>query len=73
MNRKPKTSEQVRAEFQRRGKTFSSWAKERGYDPAEVSRVLNGLRRGHRGKCHEIAVALGLKVEEPDYPEALAA
>ena len=71
--KKPKTPDQVRAEFDRRGKTFAQWAEEHGYPRAEVSRVLTGACRAKRGRGHEIAVKLGLKVEEPECPEALAA
>lgn len=56
-----KTPTEVKAEFRARGKTFSSWAKENGYDPTHVSRVLNGTIKASYGKSHEIAMKLGLK------------
>lgn len=55
------TPEQVKARFQREGKTFTAWATENGYRTNEVYRVLNGQAKCHYGKAHEIAVKLGLK------------
>lgn len=55
------TADQVKARFRREGKTFSSWAREHGYSPNKVIRVLNGFDKGHYGQSHEIAVKLGLK------------
>ncbi|MCX8581427.1 DNA-binding protein [Gilliamella sp. B3482] len=55
------TSQQVKQQFQQRGKTIKSWAIENGYHPVVVYNVLNGLSRAHRGKTHDIAVKLGLK------------
>jgi gp16 family phage-associated protein len=57
------TPEAVKRKFNQQGKTFSSWARDNGYTPQEVSRVLNGFTKGTRGKSHEIAVKLGLKKE----------
>ena len=55
------TPDQIKNNFRQRGHTFSQWARERGYRPQQVLRVLSGCDKGHRGKAHEIAVALGLK------------
>lgn len=55
------TADQVKAKFLKEGKTFSEWARERGYTPQKVYLVLNGQIKATRGKGHEIAVALGLK------------
>ncbi len=55
------TPEEVKAKFQREGKTFTEWAQEHGYRRTDVYRVLNGLSKAQRGKGHEIAVKLGLK------------
>jgi gp16 family phage-associated protein len=55
------TPEQIKKQFRQRGDTFSQWARERGYRPQQVLRVLNGFDKGHRGKAHEIAVELGMK------------
>lgn len=55
------TPEQVKAKFQREGKTFSQWAKDNGYTPHHVYLVLNGASKAKYGKGHEIAVKLGLK------------
>ncbi|HDR1101090.1 DNA-binding protein [Pasteurella multocida] len=56
-----KTPDQVRMEFYKEGKTFTLWAKENGYHPVVVSRVLNGASKAQRGKTLEIAIKLGLK------------
>lgn len=57
------TPEQVKEQFQRRGQTFTQWAKDNGYTHQEVYRVLNGQVKARYGKCHDIAVKLGLKSE----------
>jgi gp16 family phage-associated protein len=58
---KPITPEQLKANFNREGKTFADWARDRKYTPQEVYRVVNGLCKAKRGKSHRIAVELGLK------------
>lgn len=55
------TPEQLKAKFEREGKTFSGWAEERGYTRQDVYRVVNGMVKAKRGKGHQIAVELGLK------------
>lgn len=55
------TPEQVKAKFQREGKTFTEWARENGYRLNHVYLVLNGGVKAKYGKGHEIAVKLGLK------------
>ena len=55
------TPDQVKKSFRLRGQTFSDWARNNGYPPNKVLRVLNGFDKGHYGKAHEIAVKLGLK------------
>lgn len=62
-----KTPEQVKAEFNARGKTFTDWAKGHGFPRRDVYLVLNGQSKCLYGRAHEIAVAFGLK---PD-PSAL--
>ncbi len=57
------TPEQLKAKFENEGKTFSGWAEDHGYTRQAVYRVVNGFAKAKRGKAHEIAVALGLKVE----------
>nr|WP_294863776.1 DNA-binding protein [uncultured Pseudogulbenkiania sp.] len=56
-----KTPEQVRAEFDLRGVSISSWAKANGYPAALVYQVLRGNKPCRIGMSHEIAVKLGLK------------
>lgn len=57
----PKTPEQVKQEFRARGKTFTSYAREKGIHVNEVYKVLNGQYKSNYGRAHEIAVELGLK------------
>ena len=58
------TSEEVKAEFSRRGLSISEWARKRGFSVALVYQILSGARRPTRGQSHNIAVALGLKEGE---------
>lgn len=58
------TAEQVKQRFKARGKTITAWAEENGYSRNEVYRVLNGQAKAHYGKAHDIAVKLGLKVDD---------
>ncbi len=59
------TPEQLKQKFRREGLTFTAWAKENGYHPRNVIRLVNGFDKGHFGKAHEIAVKLGLKPGQP--------
>lgn len=47
---------------------MKGWCLERGYSPSTAYAVLNGASKNYRGKAHEVAVALGLKVG-PDATE----
>ena len=59
--RKVKTAAQVREEFRRNGRTFTSWAREHGYTQSLVFEVLRGRILCTYGKSHEVAVLLGMK------------
>lgn len=59
---KPLTPAQLKAKFAREGKTFREWSRENGYSHVDVSHVVTGRNLATRGKGHEIAVKLGLKV-----------
>lgn len=73
MSRKPPlTPDQVKARFRARGQTLTAWALEHGYSRQTVYRVLNGQLKARFGEAHEIAVKLGLKVEQPDADASLA-
>ena len=61
--RQPLTPEQVKAKLRARGVTCSDWARQHGYSPQKVIRLLNGYEKGHYGQSHEIAVKLGLKAD----------
>ena len=54
------TPDEVKAEFDRHGVTIAEWAREHGYPPPLVYRVLNGASP-KRGTSHKIAVQLGIK------------
>lgn len=56
-----KTTEQVRSEFNRLGRTISDWSRQHGFNRSLVYAVLEGRAKGNRGKSHTIAVLLGLK------------
>ena len=55
------TAEQVKSQFKNEGKTFTAWAKKRGYRLNDVYRVLNGQLKANYGNAHQIAVDLGMK------------
>lgn len=55
------TPDQIKQNFRQRGMTFSQWARDNGYPPNRVLRVLNGFDKAYYGKAHEIAVKLGMK------------
>ena len=55
------TTDQVKANFAKNGKTFAGWARENGFQPSTVIAVINGVNKGRHGQAHEVAVALGLK------------
>jgi len=59
-----KTPCEVKAEFARKGKSISSWAKENGFVKGTVFSILNGNRPCRIGESHKIAVMLGLKEGE---------
>ncbi|HWV09731.1 MAG TPA: DNA-binding protein [Pseudomonas sp.] len=64
-----KTRAQIRAEFARRGQSYTGWAKQRGYTPNTVIAIcndddINPRLKCTRGEAHNIAVDLGLKEGE---------
>lgn len=59
---KPYSADQVRAFFLAAGEPISTWAESNGYTRHEVYCVLGGQRKATRGKCHEIALKLGMKL-----------
>ena len=61
-----KTAAEVKEDFIRRGITIANWAKEHGYRPYTVYRVLDGKLKGHYGISHRIAVDLRLKEPAQD-------
>ena len=58
---KVKTTDQVRADFNRIGKPVTEWARQHGFKPNLVYEILRGRGLCKRGKSHQIAVMLGLK------------
>lgn len=59
-----RTSEQIRAEFQRKGVSIAGWATAHGFNTNLVFEVLAGRKKGVRGQSHQIAVMLGMKEGE---------
>ncbi len=55
------TPQQIKDQFRARGETVGQWADKNGFPRDLVYRVLNGRSPAWRGKCHQAAVALGLK------------
>ncbi len=55
---------EARREFSRTGLTIASWARTNGYPYKAVCDVLSGRNKGHFGRAHDIAVALGIKEGE---------
>lgn len=67
MTQKPlKTPKQVKAEYRAKGIPLSHIAKEQGWFPQDIYKVLNGMARCNYGKPHEIAVYFGLKHADDD-------
>ena len=54
------TPTEVKAEFERQGVSIADWARENGFAPPLVYRVLNGAIP-KRGTSHQIAIELGIK------------
>jgi len=61
MAQRVKTPEQVKKEFDRRGKSVRGWAAENDLPEKVVYDVLSGRLKGRRGVAHEVATRLGLK------------
>lgn len=57
-------SKEIKCRFEREGKSIADWARENGFYPNEVHRVLNGFSKAKRGRGHAIAVALGIKTNQ---------
>lgn len=55
------TPDELRRLFEINGQSIAAWARDRGFSPALVYRVLRGETSAKRGKTHEIAIALGIK------------
>lgn len=60
----PRTSRDVKQEFERKGISIASWARANGFETNLVFEVLAGRKKGVRGQSHRIAVKLGLKAGE---------
>lgn len=58
---KPKTPDEVRAEFLAAGITVAEWCRTHGFNRMTVVDLLLGRQKGLRGAAHRAAVALGLK------------
>lgn len=56
-----KTPEQIKSELARQGRSAADLARQHGFKPNDLYKVLNGFMKCKRGKGHEIAVAIGMK------------
>lgn len=56
-----RTTEDVRKDLERRGKTIRQVAREIGVSERVLYEVLRGRFKGRRGQSHRAAVLLGLK------------
>lgn len=56
-----KNKEEVMNELLFNGQSVSGWAREHGFHPSMVRRVINGEVSGRIGASHKIAVMLGMK------------
>ena len=61
MNSDLKTPEQIKAELARQGRSAADLARQHGFQPNDIYKVLNGFMKCKRGKGHAIAIALGMK------------
>lgn len=72
--RRLRTSQEIEADWLRRGDTKAAWARRNNFNPVTVGQVLAGKNKGSRGVGHVIAVKLGLKdgeiVEEVGHEDA---
>lgn len=55
------TVDEVKEQFEKQGKTFAQWAREKGFKYRTVTAVINGTNKGRYGEAHRVAVALGIK------------
>lgn len=60
--RKPYDGARVRELFRASGLSLAEWAKANGYTAAQVYDVTGGQLKGVRGRSHEIALKLGMKL-----------
>lgn len=56
-----KTSEEVKADFEKNGISIRSWAEANGFQRTDVYAVLDGRNKAKYGSGHTIAIALGMK------------
>ena len=61
MTKHMSTTDQVRERFRREGSSLKQWARENGFKPDAVYRVMAGINKGYYGRAHVIATKLGLK------------
>jgi len=61
-----RTHAEVQQWFRNHGVTIGEWSEKRGFNPALVYQVVRGNRKCIRGKSHEIAVELRLKITAAD-------
>ncbi len=57
----PLTPEQARAALDRQGISLAEFCRRHNLNSNLVSDLLNGRKKGRRGKAHQAAVLLGIK------------
>lgn len=55
------TPAKVKENLRKRGKSLRQFCDEKGLPYKTAVAVLNGSNKGHFGKAHDVAVALGIK------------
>ncbi|WP_237055974.1 DNA-binding protein [Marilutibacter chinensis] len=56
-----RSADEVRKDFERKGITIMSFARDHGLSPGIVYQLLSGQKKGRRGEAHRAAVLLGMK------------
>lgn len=57
----PQTPESARTLLRAHGVPHTVLARQIGVDRMTITDLLRGIGKGNRGKCHQAAIALGLK------------
>ncbi|WP_150538950.1 DNA-binding protein [Actinobacillus vicugnae] len=58
-----RTREEVKAWFREQNITQAEWGRRNGYNSNEISRVLNGKSKLNYGRERDIAIKLGIQID----------